>query len=94
MQSGQFRGILGSLALGIVKIGGDRDNDACQIASQGLFRPFRKHPENLSGNLHRRDRTSHSLDAGHTARRFKKHIRQPAAQGFDLFYTTPDESFC
>ena len=92
LESRQAGGVLGGLALGLVEIGGDRNDDPGKVATQGDLGALGQGPQDLGGDLHRADVPGAGADARHRRIGTHKLIRQAGAQATDLLDATPDET--
>ncbi len=88
----QAGGILGGLALGLVEVGGDRDDDARELAPQGRLRPGGEDLEDLRRDLHRAEVPTVGADAWDRGIRLDELVRQTATQAFDVVQPTTDEA--
>ena len=92
IQAGEFRRILGGLALRVVEISRNGDHRTNQFATQGFFRALAQHLEDIGRHFHRAFRALDGVDERHVGFTADKAIRQLVAQLLDVGQTTTHQA--
>ncbi|OPF36239.1 NAD-specific glutamate dehydrogenase [Pseudomonas aeruginosa P49] len=92
VQSCQARGILGSLALGVVEISRHGDHRTHQLATEGGFGALAQLTQDVRRDFHRTLQPLYGLDEGHVRLALAEAVGQLLAQLLDVLQAAPHQT--